>query len=102
MTKAIVLYPAPTNPEEFERRYRDEHRPMVRATFAEMTEFHASKVVATAMGEPAFAYAAELVFPSMEKLQAALGSDEGQKVVGHAIEISTGGPMSVIILEELT
>jgi hypothetical protein len=54
------------------------------------------------MGELVFAYAAELVFPSMEKLQAALGSDEGQKVVGHAIEISTGGPMTVIILEELT
>ena len=31
MPKLIVLYPAPTDPEVFERRYHEEHAPMVHA-----------------------------------------------------------------------
>jgi hypothetical protein len=66
-------------------------------------KFVASKVVGTPDGSAApFYRAAELHFPSMEALQAAAASPSAQKVVGHALSISTGGKPIVLVAEEDT
>jgi uncharacterized protein (TIGR02118 family) len=86
----------------FERAYTQEHGPMVTPqNFRGLTRFVASKVVGTPDGSPApFYRVAELHFPSIEALQAAAASPSAQKVVAHAVSISTGGKPIVLVAEE--
>jgi uncharacterized protein (TIGR02118 family) len=100
--KLIVMYPPPKDVAEFERVYFDEHIPMVAPVLqAEgATKVVLSKVVGAPAGSPAYHRVAELHFPSMEKLQAFAGSRGGQDGIAHAEQISTGGPLTVVITEE--
>ena len=102
--KVVVLYPAPRDVNTFERQYTQEHVPMVTVqNFNGMTKFLASKILGTPNGSPApFHRVAELHFPSMDVLQAAAGSPDAQKVVAHAVSISTGGPPVILVAEEDT
>ena len=98
----VVLYPTPRDTAEFERRYRDEHTPMVStANFRGMTKFVASRITGTADGSPApYARIAELHFPSLDALKTAASGEGAQRAVAHAISISTGGPPVFLIAEE--
>lgn len=100
--KIIVLYPTPRDMNAFERAYTHDHVPMVNAeNFKGISKFVASRVVGTPDGSPApFHRIAELHFPSMEALQAAAGSSGAQKVVGHAVSISTGGAPVILVVQE--
>ena len=98
--KAVVLYPQPTDPETFDRRYAVEHVPMVFANFPTMTAFHTTRVLGAPQGPPPYYWLAELHFASPEDLQAALGTEAAGATVGHALELSTGGPMTILICEE--
>ena len=102
--KIVVLYPTPANVAEFERAYTQEHVPMVTSgNFPGMTKFVAAKVLATPDGSPPpFQRIAELHFPSAAVLQAAAGSATAQKVVAHAVSISTGGAPVILIADEET
>ena len=102
--KVIVLYPAPRDQSAFDRAYTQDHVPMVNAqNFKGLQKFVASRVVGTPDGSaPPFYRLAELHFPSMEALQAAVASASAQKVVGHAVSISTGGAPTVLVAEEET
>jgi uncharacterized protein (TIGR02118 family) len=102
--KVIVLYPAPRDQGTFDRAYTQDHVPMVTPqNFKGIQRFVASRVVGTADGSaPPFYRLAELHFPSMDALQAAVASPSAQKVVGHAISISTGGAPVVLVAEEET
>jgi uncharacterized protein (TIGR02118 family) len=100
--KVIVLYPSPPDVNAFERAYTQDHVPMVTdQNFKGIQKFVASRVVGTADGTaPPFYRLAELHFPSMEVLQAAAGSASAQRVVAHAISISSGGKPVFLIAEE--
>jgi uncharacterized protein (TIGR02118 family) len=99
MPKLIVLYPPPTDAAAFERRYRDEHVPLA-FKIPGLKKFLAAKVLASPMGATPYQRVAEVYFDSMESLQAAMASAAGQTAVGHAMEISTGGPPVVLIAED--
>ncbi|HJU90982.1 MAG TPA: EthD family reductase [Gemmatimonadaceae bacterium] len=100
MTRLLVLYPQPTDANEFERRYKKEHAPMVRDKMPGLRKFSAGRVVGAPGGPAPFARVAELQFDSRKALDSALASSDGQSVVSHALEISTGGPMTVLIIED--
>ena len=102
--KVIVLYPAPHDKSKFEREYAQDHVPMVNPqNFQGIQKFVASRVVGTPDGSASpFHTLAELHFPSMAALQAAVASPSAQKVVAHAISISSGGPPLVLVAEEET
>jgi uncharacterized protein (TIGR02118 family) len=100
MPKLIVLYPPPTDRATFERRYRSEHAPMVRAQIPGLRKFVAAQVVGSPAGNAAYQRVAELYFDSLESLQAAVASPGGQATVAHAMEISTGGAPIVMIAED--
>jgi uncharacterized protein (TIGR02118 family) len=102
--KLIVMYPSPKDVAEFERVYFDEHIPMVTPALqaAGATKVVLSKVLGAPAGAPAYHRVAELHFPSVEKLQEFAGSKGGQEGVAHAQQISTGGPLTVVIAEEET
>ena len=100
--KIVVIYPVPRDVSTFERAYTQDHAPMVTPqNFSGLKKFVASKVVGTPDGSPApFHRVAELHFASMEALKAAAASASAQKVVTHAVAISTGGKPIVLVAEE--
>ena len=102
--KVVVLYPTPRELSTFERAYSQDHVPMVTAqNFKGIQKFVASRVVGTSDGSASpFYRIAELHFPSMESLQTAVASPSAQKVVGHAVAISSGGTPVVLVAEEET
>ena len=100
MPKLMVLYPPPKDVEVFERRYREEHIPMAQKNLVGVTKFVATRVLGSPGGAAPYQRVAELYFDSMEALQAAMSSPGGQATVAHALEISTGGPMVVLIAED--
>jgi uncharacterized protein (TIGR02118 family) len=100
MPKLMVLYPPPKDVEVFERRYREEHIPMAQKSLAGVTKFVATRVLGSPAGAAPYQRVAELYFDSIEALQAAMSSPGGQATVAHALEISTGGPMVVLIAED--
>ncbi len=100
MARLIVLYPQPTDLATFDRRYQDEHAPMALEGFPGLRHFTAGRVVETPLAAAGFSHMAELVFDSLDALHAALASESGQKTVAHALEISTGGTPTALILEE--
>jgi uncharacterized protein (TIGR02118 family) len=100
----VVLYPFPADATAFEQVYTQDHAPMVTAeNFKGIRKFVASKVIGTPDGSPApFYRIAELHFPSLAALQAAAASASGQRVVAHAVSISTGGTPTFLVAEETT
>jgi uncharacterized protein (TIGR02118 family) len=108
MPKLIVIYPYPSNVEEFENAYTNEHIPLAFEKIKGMSKFVASRVVATPDGsQPAFYRLAELhfpsmSFPSMSALQETAASAGLQEAAAHAISISSGGPPYFLVAEEET
>jgi uncharacterized protein (TIGR02118 family) len=100
MPKLIVLYPPPTDTAAFERRYAQEHAPIVHSKIPGLKKFIAARVVGAPAGTPPYQRVAELYFDSMEALQGAMTSTGGQEAVAHAMEISTGGAPIVLIAED--
>jgi uncharacterized protein (TIGR02118 family) len=100
MPKLIVLYPQPVDAATFERRYAQEHVPMVFNNIPGLKKFVAARVLGTPTGAAPYQRVAELYFDSADSLQSAMASAGGQTTVAHAMEISTGGPPVVLIAED--
>ena len=100
MPKLIVVYPVPIDAVTFERRYHMEHVPLVQGKLPGLRKFVAARVLGTPTGAAPYQRVAELYFDSLDSLQAAMASAEGQAAVAHAIEISTGGAPVVLIAED--
>jgi len=98
--KLIVMYPRPKDIDAFEKLYQTEHVPMAVEKLKGKTKLVATKVNASPQGTPPFYRIAEVHFPSMEALQACAASDGGKQTLGHAAQISSGGPPVMMIAEE--
>jgi uncharacterized protein (TIGR02118 family) len=100
--KIVVLYPTPRDAQAFERAYTVDHSPMVTPqAFKGLKRLVAAKIVGTPDGSPPpFQRIAELHFASMDALQAAASSAAAQKVVAHAVSISSGGKPVFLVAEE--
>lgn len=101
MPKLVVLYPPPTDVVAFERAYAEEHTPLVRAQLAGVRRLDAGRVVRGELGIPPYHWMAELHFDSLEALTAATSSAGGQRLAGHARQISTGGAPLMLVVEDL-
>lgn len=101
--KLIVIYPVPTDREQFERLYLEQHVPMAVDRLAGKTKIVATKVLSSAQGGLApFHRIAEIHFPSMAALHACAASEGAQETLANAVSISTGGPPIFIVAEEAT
>lgn len=99
-TKLVVLYPYPTDVDQFEKAYIDEHMPIAQK-IPHVKKFAATRVFATPTGDQAAFYRiAELYFESVDKLKEAMGSEAGQAAARHAFAISTGGMPTLLIADE--
>ncbi len=91
MVKLTALYGHPKDAKAFEAYYADTHMPLV-AKMSGVLRHEKSLVVATPGGEaPPYHRMFEGWFESEEALRAALGSPEGQAVVGDLENFATGG-----------
>ena len=98
--KVVVLYPRPTDVEEFERAYVNEHMQLAQEKIINKTKMVFSKVLAAPDGEPKFYRVAELYFPSIEAIQQSFASPSSQEAAADVIRLSTGGPPVFLICEE--
>ena len=101
-SKLIVAYPQPTNVEEFEKAYQEEHVPLALDNLQHMTKIVATKIIASPQGVPPFYRVAEVHFPSMQALQECAVSEGGKATLANAMQISSGGPPVIMIAEEET
>jgi uncharacterized protein (TIGR02118 family) len=91
MVKLVVCYGAPEDPAAFDRHYAETHVPLV-DKIPDLRRFEAGKVLGTPDGSAApYYYIAELSFDSLEALQAAMGSAEGQAAGADVETFATGG-----------
>jgi uncharacterized protein (TIGR02118 family) len=78
MVKLVVLYKKPQNVEEFEKKYREEHMPIVNR-IPGLKSVEISKMVGAPMGESPYYMMAELYFDNMDALKAGMSSPEGKE-----------------------
>lgn len=98
MPKLVVLYPPPTDSSAFESIYREEHIPLVHAQMPGLRRLEAARVVNARTGP--FHWVAELHFETMAALQDAMQSAGGQRTAGHALQISTGGAPTILVVDD--
>jgi uncharacterized protein (TIGR02118 family) len=91
MAKAVVLYHAPTDSEAFNSYYTSTHVPLAKKMPGLRSYSISSGPVVTPTGPAPYILIAVLGFDSMEAIQAALASPEGQAVVADLPNFATGG-----------
>ena len=96
MVKLVVAYGAPEDSAAFDEHYTSTHVPLVEK-IPTLRRFEAGKILGTPDGAPApFYYLAELWFDSVEELQAAMGSPEGQAAGADVATFASGGATLMI------
>jgi len=98
--KLLVLYPTPTDPEQFDRRYEREHLPMGKAALVGATGLASHRILASPAGKSPFSRLTEVSFPTMKAFQECAALPGAQKTLAHAVEISTGGTPHFMIVEQ--
>lgn len=78
MVKLVVTYQHPADPAEFDRRYFEEHMPLVRQ-WPGVVRTELARVTGAPGGQPSPLYMiAEVYFQDLESLNAALASEPGR------------------------
>jgi uncharacterized protein (TIGR02118 family) len=91
MVKLMVAYGQPEDPAAFDQHYAETHIPLVQK-MPNLRRFEAGKVLGMADGLPApYYFIAELWFDTLEALQAARQSPEGQAAAVDVGTFSSGG-----------
>jgi uncharacterized protein (TIGR02118 family) len=98
--KLLVLYPTPTDPKEFDRRYEREHLPMGKASLVGATGLASHRILGSPSGKSPFARLTEITFPTLKVAQETAALPGAQKTIANAVEISTGGAPHFMIVEE--
>jgi uncharacterized protein (TIGR02118 family) len=98
--KLLVLYPTPTDPNEFDRRYEGGHLPMGKASLIGATGLTSYRILGSPTGKSPFARLTEVSFPSLKVIQETAALPGAQKTLANAVEISTGGAPHFMIVEE--
>ena len=97
MVKLVVAYRHPTDVEEFERRYKDEHVAMARR-IPHMSRIEFGKVAGMMDGSKApYHRIAELYFANPAAMGQGASSPEGQAAVKHAGDIASGGLDAMVV-----
>ena len=91
MAKIIAMYKTPTDPAAFDRYYFGPHAKLAKAVPGLKGYEVTRGPVMTPAGPAPFYLVAILAFDSMEAIQAALASAQGQATVADIPNFATGG-----------
>jgi uncharacterized protein (TIGR02118 family) len=98
--KLLVLYPTPTDVEQFDRRYEQEHLPMGKAALVGATGLVTHRILGSPAGKSPFSRLTEVSFPTLKAIQECASLPGAQKTLANAVEISTGGAPHFMIVEQ--
>lgn len=101
VVKLVVLYPPPDNVEAFEEQYVDDIVPFLRQCLPGMTRCVLSKALWALAGEPPYYLLAEIYFPSLEALQAAVSPPVFQTIAAQPLAPTTSIPVAFVCTEEV-
>jgi uncharacterized protein (TIGR02118 family) len=91
MAEILVTYKTPTDPAAFDRYYAETHIPLAKK-LPGLRKYQISRgAVATPAGPSGIHLIATLTFDSMDAVQAALRSPEGQAAAGDLGNFASGG-----------
>src|SRR3954466_9689752 len=90
MAQLLVIYNKPTDPAAFDRHYRDVHVPLAKK-IPGVRSFGTSDGTIKALAGSAAHLVAWLEFDSMDELNAALASSEGQATAADVANFASGG-----------
>jgi uncharacterized protein (TIGR02118 family) len=89
--RLVIIYTQPENPEEWDKHYLGNHMPMGRA-LPGLDSIQAARVLAAADGGEVPHYRITTAdFPTMEAMQAALASPEGESTATDFAAIAPPG-----------
>jgi uncharacterized protein (TIGR02118 family) len=91
MAKLVALYKTPANPDAFDAYYFANHVPLAKQVSGLRRYEVSTGPVATPQGDSPYHLAAVLSFDSMDALQQALSSPEGQTVAGDLANFAQAG-----------
>ena len=94
VVRFLVVYDEPTDPEAFDRHYREVHVPLTRR-LPGLRRFSISGEAAAVRGEPAH-LVAELEWDDLDALRAAFASPEGRATAADVANLATSGVRSVV------
>ncbi len=95
--KLVVLYTPPSDPDGFEKHYREVHAPLA-AAVPGLQDFSAGRFVAAADGgELSYYRFAELSFADQQAFDAGLGSEQGQKTAADYQQIAPPGSRMFVV-----
>ncbi len=95
MIKITVLYGHPIDAKAFESYYFATHMPIA-AKIPGLARAELTRFTTGPNGEPAYYRMAELYFPSLEQMQAALQSVEGAAAVNDLPNFASGGATMLV------
>ena len=98
MIKMIVFYRPPEDAAAFEKKYLEEHLPMVRG-YANIDKVSAYKVTRTLQGDFPYAYVFSGTWADKDGWKADMNSDAAKEATKHAQGFAP--PFDVVVLEEL-
>jgi uncharacterized protein (TIGR02118 family) len=98
MLKMAVFYRPPDDPAAFEKRYVEEHLPMVRG-YANIQKTSAYKVSRSVMGECPYAYVFTGTWSDKDAWREDMQSEAAAKANEHAKSFAPS--FDVVVLEEL-
>jgi uncharacterized protein (TIGR02118 family) len=90
-----VLYGQPDDPAAFDQYYTSTHVPLANK-IPECRSFTYRHLSTLDGSQPPYHLIAELAFDSLESLQSALGSPEGQAAAGDVPNFATGGATMLV------
>ena len=94
VVRFLVVYDEPTDPEAFDRHYREVHVPLTRR-LPGLRRFSIGGEAAVVRGEPAH-LVAELEWDDLDALRAAFASPEGRATAADVANLATSGVRSVV------
>ena len=98
--KVVVLYGHPKDPAAFDKYYAETHAPMVRAVKA-VKRFEVAKAQPAPNGSPpAFYLVADILFETLEALNATRATDEWKAVAADVPKFATGGFTPIVVVIE--
>ena len=94
---AFILYPTPTDIDEFEERRNKELMPMLGDYLPDLQAIRIVHITSSPAGEAEFYLMVELMFANMKDLERNFALPGGQKIIDLSHEISTGGAPHVLM-----
>ena len=98
MVKMIVFYRPPDDPDAFEKKYLEEHLPMVR-DYDNIQKTSAYRVTRKVMGEFPYSYIFSGTWADKDAWKADLGSAKAKAAAEHAMSFAP--PFDVVVCEEM-